>query len=118
MKPPESIELFHDHFIILLAEGVKIRDELTKAIEDETGVETRATVLGHIQRGGTPSGFDRVLASRMGAYSVEMLLEGEEAKCIGIEKNELVAVDIIEAMKTEHKIDEKMYQLANRYLNN
>ncbi len=105
------------HFIIIVAEGLKITEQLTKRIEEETGIETRATVLGHIQRGGTPTAFDRVLAARMGAYAVELLLEGKEARCIGIVDNKLRHDDIIEALNKEHTIDKDMYQLANKYLN-
>lgn len=105
------------HFIIMVAEGTKITNELVQAIEKETGVETRATVLGHIQRGGTPSAIDRVLASRMGAYSVELLLAGESAKCVGIINNHLVNNDILQAIEVPHKIDEDLYRLANKLLN-
>ena len=53
-------------------------------------METRATILGHIQRGGSPTARDRVLASRMGAYAVDLLLQGEGGRCVGLQKNELV----------------------------
>ncbi|MFV0289121.1 MAG: 6-phosphofructokinase [Mycoplasmatales bacterium] len=106
-----------NHFIIIVAEGVKISDTLAKTIEEKTGIETRATILGHIQRGGMPSPFDRVLAARMGAYSVELLLAGESARCIGIVNNELRHDDIIEALNQKHEINQEMYQLANKYLN-
>ncbi len=105
------------HFIIVVAEGLKITQDLTKRIEEETGIETRATVLGHIQRGGVPTAFDRVLAARMGAYAIDLLLEGQEARCIGIVDNKLRHDDIIEALNKEHTIDSNMYQLANKYLN-
>ncbi len=105
------------HFIIIVAEGLKITEQLTKRIEDETGIETRATVLGHIQRGGTPTAFDRVLAARMGSYAIELLLDGKEARCIGIVDNKLRHDDIIEALNKDHTIDKEMYQLANKYLN-
>ncbi len=105
------------HFIVIVAEGLKITSELTKRIEEETGIETRATILGHIQRGGVPTAADRVLAARMGSYAVELLMEGEQGRCIGIEKNELVHDDIIAALDRPHTVNEDMYRLANRYLN-
>lgn len=105
------------HFIVIVAEGLKVTEELTKRIEDSTGIETRATVLGHIQRGGVPTAFDRVLAARMGSYAVELLMEGEQGRCIGIEKNALTHDDIIAALDRPHTVDEEMYRLANRYLN-
>lgn len=105
------------HFIVIAAEGLKITQELTEKIETSTGIETRATVLGHIQRGGVPTAFDRVLAARMGSYAVELLMNGEKGRCIGIEKNELVHDDIISALDRPHTVNENMYKLANRYLN-
>lgn len=105
------------HFIVIVAEGLKITQELTNTIELTTGIETRATVLGHIQRGGVPTATDRVLAARMGSYAVELLIDGEKGRCIGIEKNELVHDDIISALERPHTVNEEMYKLANRYLN-
>lgn len=105
------------HFIIIVAEGLKIAQELTKRIEEETNIETRATILGHIQRGGRPSGADRVLASQMGSYAVELLMKGETGRCVGIVSNELVHDDIITALNQTHTVDKKMYELANKYLN-
>lgn len=104
--------------LIILAEGVKIRDELVERIEQETGIETRATILGHIQRGGCPSGKDRVLASAMGAYAVELLTKGEKARCVGIKNNLLTHNDIIEAISDEHTISAELVKIANEYLNN
>src|SRR5699024_3052655 len=62
--------------IILLAEGVGNADELGRQIQEKTGLEMRSTTLGHIQRGGNPSGFDRILASRMGVHAVNLLKKG------------------------------------------
>ena len=105
------------HFIIIVAEGVKKSDQIVALIEKETGVETRKTILGHLQRGGSPTANDRVLASRMGAYAVELLLEGKSARCVGIINNHLVDNDILEAMKQKHEIDKDLYILANKLLN-
>ncbi|WP_117170553.1 6-phosphofructokinase [Paraliobacillus sediminis] len=101
------------HSIIVLAEGVGNGMDYGKQIQDATGMETRVTVLGHIQRGGKPSGFDRVLASRLGAKAVELLLNGEAGKMVGIQNNQLVSHDIIEVLKQKHEIDLDMYRLSN-----
>ncbi|WP_112181600.1 MULTISPECIES: 6-phosphofructokinase [Paraliobacillus] len=101
------------HSIIVLAEGVGNGMDYGKKIQDATGMETRVTVLGHIQRGGKPTGFDRVLASRLGAKAVELLLAGEAGKMVGIQNNQLVSHDIIEVLTRKHKIDLDMYKLSN-----
>ncbi|MDQ0255045.1 6-phosphofructokinase 1 [Evansella vedderi] len=100
------------HSIIIVAEGVGSGVEIGKQIQESANLETRVTVLGHIQRGGSPTAADRVLASRLGAYAVELLLQGEAGKMVGIEKNELVSHGIEEALSRKHKIDERMYQLS------
>ncbi|MDX5475551.1 MAG: 6-phosphofructokinase [Bacillaceae bacterium] len=100
------------HSIIVVAEGVGSGVEYGKKIEESTKFETRISVLGHIQRGGSPTAFDRVLASRLGAYAVELLLDGQGGRCVGIQNNELVNHDIIEALSQEHTIEKKMYSLS------
>ncbi|MEX2321229.1 MAG: 6-phosphofructokinase, partial [Saccharospirillum sp.] len=72
---------------------------LAKRIEARTGLETRATILGHIQRGGVPCAFDRVMASQMGAYAVDLILEGRGGRCVGLQSNRLVHHDIIDAIE-------------------
>ena len=100
------------HNLILLAEGVGGAFDLAKEVEEVTGIETRATILGHTQRGGSPSSFDRVLASRMGAKAVEVLLEGKTSRVIGIRENKIVDDDIDEALAIEREIDEELYNLS------
>ncbi len=100
------------HSIIVVAEGVGSGMEIGKLIQEKTNLETRVTVLGHIQRGGSPTGFDRVLASRLGAKAVELLIAGEAGKMVGIENNALVSHGIDEALSKPHKIDHTMYQLS------
>ncbi|WEZ65142.1 6-phosphofructokinase [Bacillus subtilis] len=100
------------HSIIIVAEGVGSGVEFGKRIEEETNLETRVSVLGHIQRGGSPSAADRVLASRLGAYAVELLLEGKGGRCVGIQNNKLVDHDIIEILETKHTVEQNMYQLS------
>lgn len=101
------------HSIIVLAEGVGGAIELGKIIEEKTGIETRATILGHIQRGGSPTAFDRVLASKMGAKAVELLLEGKGNLVVGVKGNEIFAMNIEEALKMEKKLDTAVYQLTD-----
>lgn len=105
------------HFIVIVAEGLDIAQELAKKIELETEIETRATILGHIQRGGVPTAFDRVLASRMGAYAVDLIRENKSGRCIGIVENKLVHDDIISALEQKHEVNTQMYDLANKKLN-
>lgn len=100
------------HSIIVVAEGVGSGVDIAKEIEMKTGFDTRVTVLGHVQRGGSPTARDRVLASRLGARAVELLLEGEGGRAVGIEHNQLVDYDIIGALKNKHTIDRKMYDLS------
>lgn len=101
------------HSIIILAEGVGKGPEVGDEISRLTGLETRVTVLGHIQRGGSPSAFDRVLASRMGAKAVDLLLEGRKAEMVGIQNNQVVGVDINHALCQKHDISREMYELAS-----
>ena len=100
------------HNLVLLAEGVGGASELSKYIEDKTGIETRATVLGHIQRGGAPSAFDRVLASRMGSKAIELLMEGKTSKVVGIKNNQIFDQDIDEALALNRTFDEKLYEIS------
>lgn len=100
------------HSIIILAEGVASGIEYGKRIEEATNLEVRVTVLGHIQRGGSPTAFDRVLASRLGAEAVNLLLAGETGKMVGIRNNRIVADDLSQVLSTKHIIEEKMFDLS------
>lgn len=100
------------HSIILVAEGVASGAEVSEEIRRRTGWETRVTVLGHIQRGGSPTAFDRVLASRMGAAAVDLLLAGEGNRMVAIRKNEIRGIPFEEALREKHRPDLSMYQLA------
>lgn len=102
------------HFIVTLAELMTDANDLAKEIEKRTGVETRATVLGHTQRGGSPTAADRVLAGRMGAYAVELLLQDYGGRCVGIVANQLKHFDILEALDLPRQFDEDMYALARK----
>jgi 6-phosphofructokinase 1 len=100
------------HNLILLAEGVGGAESLAKDIQEVTGIETRATVLGHIQRGGSPSAFDRILASRLGARAVEVLLEGRSQRVVGLKSNNVVDIDINEALDMKRVFDKEFYDLT------
>ncbi|WP_368503572.1 6-phosphofructokinase [Alkalihalophilus sp. As8PL] len=100
------------HSIIIVAEGVGSGFDFGKMISDETKMETRVTVLGHIQRGGSPTGADRVLASRLGAKAVDLLIDGEAGRTVGIQNNKLVHHDIDEILAEPHTIDLEMYKLS------
>lgn len=100
------------HSIIIVAEGVCSGVEFGKQLKEATNFDTRVSVLGHMQRGGSPTASDRVLASRLGARAVELLLDGKGGRAVGIERNELVDYDIIEALAMPHKIDLGMYKLS------
>lgn len=100
------------HSIIVVAEGVGSGFEYSDRIEKATNMETRVTVLGHIQRGGSPTASDRVLASRLGAKAVDLLLAGEAGKMVGIQSNQLVDQSILEVLSKEHRTNIDMYNLS------
>ncbi|HLR74516.1 MAG TPA: 6-phosphofructokinase [Virgibacillus sp.] len=100
------------HSIILLAEGVGSGIEYGERIQKATKFETRVTVLGHIQRGGSPTAYDRVLASRLGAQAVDLLLLGKHGIMVGLEKNELAYHPLHHILTRKHSLDEGMYKLS------
>lgn len=100
------------HFIIVVAEGVGGVVDLAKRIEEKTGVESRATILGHVQRGGSPSVRDRVLASRMGSRAVYLLLEGKGNRVVATQNQEILDFDIYEALNMQKSIDFDIYKTA------
>ena len=102
-----------NHFIIVVSEGLCDVRELAKQIEESTGIESRATILGHIQRGGSPTLRDRVVASKMGYAAVELLKNGIGNRVIALKNCEIVNYDIFEALNMPKTFDEKTYLLAN-----
>lgn len=99
-------------FIVVVAEGIGGADELAKEIEAQTGIESRATILGHVQRGGSPTATDRVIASMMGVKAVELLSEGIGNRIIAMKNNKVVDYDIEEALNMKKEIDDEMFKLA------
>lgn len=102
------------HFLIVVAEGVGVDvTELAKEIQAKTGVESRACILGHIQRGGSPTVQDRVLATRMGHYAVkELLMKGIGNRVVASQNGKVVDFDIFEALNMSKHIDEDLYNIA------
>ncbi len=100
-----------DSFIILVAEKLLNTKELEKDLNENTKWEARATVLGHIQRGGKPTAMERVNAFRMGAYAVSLLDEGIGGVCVGLHENKLVYTDIYDALKLERDKHLEFYKL-------
>lgn len=103
------------HAIIAITELMTDVHELAKEIEDRFGHESRATVLGHVQRGGAPCAFDRILASRMGVYAVELLKQGHKGRCVGIQKEQLVHHDIIDAINNMRRpFKEELFETSRK----
>lgn len=100
------------HSIIILAEGVDSGPEFAHELKKAANMETRVTVLGHIQRGGSPTGYDRVLASRLGAAAVEQILKGQYGQMAGIQNNEIIHMNFTEALTGKRRFNEEMYKLS------
>lgn len=100
------------HFIVVVSEGIGNADEIAKQIEQTTGVEARATILGHVQRGGSPTVQDRVYGSHMGHYAVELLSKGIGNRVVGMKKNQIIDCDIQEALKMKKSFNEDLYRIA------
>ena len=100
------------HHIIINAEGIGHSTSMAKRIEAATGVETRATILGHMQRGGSPTCKDRVYASTMGAKAVDLLLEGKTNRVVGYRHGEFVDFDIYEALAMQKGIPEYQWEIC------
>ena len=100
------------HHIVINAEGIGHSQELAVKIEKETGMETRATILGHLQRGGSPTCKDRVYASLMGAYAVDLLCQGKSNRVVAYSHGEYVDYEIDEALAMKKDIDEYQFDVS------
>ena len=100
------------HYIIVNAEGVGHSSSMAKRIEEATGIETRATILGHMQRGGSPSCKDRVYASMMGSMAVDLLAEGKTNRVVAYKNGKFVDYDIDEALAMTKDVDAHMYEVS------
>ena len=100
------------HYIIVNAEGIGHSAEMAAEIEKATGIETRATILGHMQRGGSPSCKDRVYASMMGSYAADLLCDGKSNRVVAYKDGKFVDYDIDEALAMQKDVDEHMYEVS------
>ncbi len=102
------------HSIVIVAEGIGGVIEMAKEIEAKTGIESRATILGHVQRGGGPTVRDRVVASEMGGLAVELLLAGKQNRIVCMRNHEIVDVDIEEGLEMSKTLPDNLVDLAKK----
>jgi 6-phosphofructokinase 1 len=103
------------HAIVAITENICDPHALAHYIEQQIGRETRATVLGHIQRGGAPVGFDRILASRLGVYAVELIQQGVSGHCVGLQNDQLVHHDLSQALNDwQHSFKSEWLAMAKK----
>ena len=102
------------HYLVVVAEGMCDVNEMAKVVQEKTEIETRATVLGHVQRGGSPTVRDRVMATHMGFAAVELLKEGIGNRVIAYKKGEILDYDIYEALNMSKSIDTNNLRMAHR----
>ena len=112
-KIKETQKTGKQHFIIVVAEGVGGVEDIAKQIEEATGIESRATILGHVQRGGRPTVRDRVMATQMGYAAVELLKDGIGNKVICYKNGKITNLDIYEALNMKKEFDYEMYNVAH-----
>lgn len=122
-EQPETLETIVDrlittnkrgkkHSIIVVAEGVGHAHKMAKQIAEETGFDLRVTVLGHVQRGGSPTAFDRILASKLGVRAVELLLDGKSDRVVGIKDDKVIDMNIHEALSMKKDFDKYTYKMT------
>ena len=100
------------HHLIMLAEGVGGAYDIKNMIEEKTGVETKVTILGHVQRGGTPCTFDRLMATQMGNLAVKLIMEEKTDLAIAMKDNKIITVPIDEAVTTKRKFRDDLYEIS------
>ena len=101
------------HFIIIVAEGCGLTNEIAEAIRSRTGIESRVTVLGHVQRGGRPTGRDRVMATEMGHHAVELLAEGKGGRVVAFKHGQIMDFDFEEALSMKKSLDLRAFNISN-----
>ena len=106
------------HHIIVNAEGIGHSEAMARRIEAATGIETRATILGHMQRGGNPTCKDRVYASMMGALAVDLLVQGKSCRVVGYRHGEFMDFDINEALAMQKDVSPYMWEVCNSLSHN
>ena len=102
------------NFVIVVSEGIGNANEIAKIIEEKTHIESRATILGHVQRGGSPTVRDRVLAAELGHYAVGLLEQGIGNRVVGIQKDEIVNFDIQEALSMKKAYETELHKIAEQ----
>lgn len=112
-KIKETQRMGKKHFIVMVAEGVGGVTEMAKKIEAETGIETRGTILGHVQRGGSPTLRDRLIATQMGFAAVELLKEGIGNRVVAYKLGKVVDYDIYEALNMKKGLEDNLCLLAD-----
>ena len=100
------------HFIVVIAEGCGDTTEIAKQITEKTGIDTRATILGHVQRGGTPTMRDRVIASQMGFHAVDLLSEGIANRVVVMKNGKIADVDIVEGLSEKKMFDTSLMEMS------
>ena len=101
------------NFIVVVAEGVGGTENIARRIQELTGIDTRATILGHVQRGGSPTVRDRVLATQMGYHAVELLGQGIGNRVVGMKADRVVDFDIDEALEMHKPFEDELYKIAD-----
>lgn len=101
-----------NNFVVIVSEGVGHSQEIATILQEKTGIEARATILGHVQRGGNPTLRDRVEATRLGCYAVDLLEQGIGNRIVALKDNAIVDYDIQEALSMKKSYDEKLHRMA------
>ena len=123
-KMQNTLKSGKNHFIVIVSEGVTgtsggagagamTAEQMAKYIEEKTGVESRATILGHIQRGGSPSPRDRMMAAQMGHHAVELLKKGIGNRVVAVKNGKIVDYDILQALAMKRKFNKELYRICN-----
>ena len=102
------------HYLVVVAESICNVEEMAKQVQEATGIDTRATILGHVQRGGRPTVRDRVLATRMGFAAVELLKEGIGNRVVAWKGGQIVDYDIYEALNMHKSVNTTDLHIAHR----
>ena len=101
------------HFIVIVAEGIGHSQEIANEIQARTGIDTRATILGHVQRGGSPTVRDRVNASLMGYHAIDLIDKGIYNRVVAVSGDKIVDYDVNVALSMHKTIDRDMIEIAN-----
>ena len=109
----ENIE--KDDFGNVRLEKKEIGPRIARMIEEKTGIITRATVLGHLQRGGTPTAFDRVLGTKLGVKAAELVVDKQYGYMVALQGTKIVPVDLEKAVTTQKRVDQEFYDCASLF---